>query len=259
MKIEDANQNYSWVLKGNKTIENWEEETYAEKLNKQFGQRINNLEVDRKKMKIVGVLNDFHDGRADGGDDAEVLFRYHKKKAKFLNVKIVTSDWISTLSKIDDAWKKIDDVHPLDAQLYSDKIAYTYHEVAAMIKMISFLAFLAICIACFGLLGMVIFTTETRLKEISIRKVLGASEGNLIYLLSKGFLVLLFVSGAIALPATYLFFDRVAFIEMKNHINIMPLDLLAGFFGVLIIALLMIGSHTLKVARTNPASVLKNE
>jgi len=125
--------------------------------------------------------------------------------------------------------------------------------------MISFLAFLAICIACFGLLGMVIFTTETRLKEISIRKVLGASEGNLIYLLSKGFLVLLFVSGAIALPATYLFFDKVAFMEMKNHINIMPFDLLAGFLGVLIIALLMIGSQTLKIARANPAEVLKSE
>ena len=50
---EDANQNYSWVLKGNKTIENWEEETYAEKLNKQFGQRINNLEVDRKKFETL--------------------------------------------------------------------------------------------------------------------------------------------------------------------------------------------------------------
>ena len=53
VKIEDANQNYSWQLKGNKTIENWEEETYAEKLNKQFGQRINNLEVDRKKFETL--------------------------------------------------------------------------------------------------------------------------------------------------------------------------------------------------------------
>lgn len=217
------------------------------------------LEVDHKKMKIVGVLKDFHYGKADTDDDVGVMFRYHKKKANFLNVKIATSDWISTLSKIDNAWKKIDDVHPLEAQLYSDKIAQSYGEIAAMIKMISFLAFLAICIACFGLLGMVIFTTETRLKEISIRKVLGASEGNLIYLLSKGFLVLLFVSGAIALPATYLFFDRVAFMEMKNHINIKPFDLLVGFFAVLIIALLMIGSHTLKVARANPAEVLKTE
>ena len=53
VKIEDADQNYSWQLKGNKTIENWEEETYAEKLNKQFGQRINNLEVDRKKFETL--------------------------------------------------------------------------------------------------------------------------------------------------------------------------------------------------------------
>lgn len=53
VKIEDADQNYSWLLKGNKTIENWEEETYAEKFNKQYGQRINNLEVDRKKFETL--------------------------------------------------------------------------------------------------------------------------------------------------------------------------------------------------------------
>jgi hypothetical protein len=60
-----------------------------------------------------------------------------------------------------------------------------------MVKVIGFITFLAICIASMGLFGMVVFTTETRLKEISIRKVLGASEGGLIFLLSKGFLILL--------------------------------------------------------------------
>jgi ABC-type antimicrobial peptide transport system permease subunit len=69
-----------------------------------------------------------------------------------------------------------------------------------MIKVIGFLAFLAISIASMGLFGMVVFTTETRLKEISIRKVLGASEEKLVYLLSKGFLFLLCLAALIALP-----------------------------------------------------------
>jgi len=128
-----------------------------------------------------------------------------------------------------------------------------------MLNMIGFLSILAICIASLGLLGMVIFLTETRLKEISIRKVLGASEGKLVYILGRGFVVLLAVAGCIALPLTYLFFDQVAFQEMQNHAPISFTDMFFGFLGVLIIAGFMIGSQAMKIARTNPADVLKNE
>jgi putative ABC transport system permease protein len=126
-------------------------------------------------------------------------------------------------------------------------------------KLTGFVAFLAICIATMGLLGMVVFTTETRLKEISIRKVLGASEGKLIYLLGKGFIMLLGIAAGIAMPVTYLFFERVMFPELENHA---PLSLTEGMIGVLsvmVIAIVMIASQTFKVARTNPAEVLKNE
>ena len=128
-----------------------------------------------------------------------------------------------------------------------------------MLNMIGFLSFLAICIASLGLLGMVIFLTETRLKEVSIRKVLGASDRTLIYILGRGFVVLLAVAGCIALPLTYLFFDQIAFQEMQNHAPISFTDMSIGFIGVLAIAVLMIGSQVIKIARTNPAEVLKNE
>jgi putative ABC transport system permease protein len=213
--------------------------------------------VDKIKMKIVGVMKDFHYGTAESGK-SEVVFRY-AKQGNHLNLKISTTDWLTTLTKIEGAWKKFDDIHPMEGALYTDRIATSYREIQSFIKMIGFLAFLAICIASLGLLGMVIFLTETRLKEISIRKVLGASEGKLIYTLSKGFLILLIISGVIALPATYLFFEQVAFIGMENHIDITLFDMLVGFLSVLLIAMVVIGSQTRKVARANPAEVLKNE
>ena len=214
--------------------------------------------VDHKRMKIIGVMKNFHYGKAESGN-SEVVFRYNKNKGRYLNVKVSTTDWLNTLSKIEAAWKFIDNVHPMEAQLYKERIAVAYRDMSSKLKTIGFLAFLAISISSLGLLGMVIFTTETRLREISIRKVLGASEGKLIYLLSKNFFLLLIISGVIALPLTYLFFDRVAFQEMSNHTTITLIDLLAGFFAALLIALIMIGSQTLKVARTNPAQVLKSE
>lgn len=216
------------------------------------------LTVDGKKMKIIGVTENFHYGRAEDRK-SEAVLRYQKSGEHFLNVKIVSTDWLTTLEKIEKAWKKVDDVHPLSAEFYSDRIARAYHEVSTMIKMIGFLAFLAVCIASLGLLGMVIFMTEMRLKEVSIRKVLGASERRLVLLLGKGFLIMLLIAGAIALPLTYMFITEVVFTEIQNHISIVPFDLLGGFLVVLAIALVMVGSQTMKVTRMNPAEVLKNE
>ncbi|MBC8152417.1 MAG: ABC transporter permease, partial [Bacteroidetes bacterium] len=120
-----------------------------------------------------------------------------------------------------------------------------------------FIAFLAICIASLGLFGMVVFTTETRLKEISIRKVLGASEGGLIYLLSKGFLGLLSLAAFVALPTTYFFFDNVVLNRFAYHQPIGVSELLIGVLGVMLLAFLLIGSQTLKAARANPVKNLK--
>jgi ABC-type antimicrobial peptide transport system permease subunit len=106
---------------------------------------------------------------------------------------------------------------------------------------------------------MVVFTTETRLKEISIRKVLGASERRLIYLLSKGFIVLLAIAALIALPATYILFDKVVLVNFAYHQPIHFTELVIGLLVTLVLATVMIGSQTLKVARSNPAEVLKNE
>jgi ABC-type antimicrobial peptide transport system permease subunit len=215
--------------------------------------------VDGKKLTIIGVLKDFHYGKVDN-DIPPVILRYLSEESEeYINAKITSTDWPATLARIDNAWKKVDKVHPLDATFYDDQIERAYGEFSAMLKIIGFLAFLAICIASIGLLGMVIFTTETRLKEISIRKVLGANEGNLIYLLSKGFLILLAISAAIALPATYFFFDRVVLSNIVYHAPIGISDLLTGVVAVMLVALVMIGSQTLKVARSNPAQVLKSE
>jgi ABC-type antimicrobial peptide transport system permease subunit len=128
-----------------------------------------------------------------------------------------------------------------------------------MIKIIGFLSFLAISIASMGLFGMVVFTTETRLKEISIRKVMGASSGNLVFLLSRGFLSLLSISALIALPVTYFFFENVVLTNFPYHTPVQIAELSVGLLAVLLIAFIMIGSQTMKAARSNPAEVLKGE
>jgi ABC-type lipoprotein release transport system permease subunit len=215
--------------------------------------------VRKKKLTIVGVMKDFHYGSVDKKIEP-VVFQYSADEpAGYINAKILSTDWPSTLERIDKAWRKIDKVHQLDATFYNDQIEQHYSQFSVMLKVIGFLAFLAIGIASMGLFGMVVFTTETKLKEIGIRKVMGASEGNLIYLLGKGFLLLLAIAALIALPATYFFFDKVVLVNFAYHQPIGWMELLAGSLAVMALAFLMIGSQTLKVARTNPAEVLRNE
>jgi len=216
------------------------------------------VKVDGKELTIVGVLKDFHYGTTEKKIEP-VMFRYSANPSGYLNLKITSSDLPATMASIDKAWKKIDRVHPLDAVFYDDQIEHAYSQFSVMVKVIGFIAFLAICIASMGLFGMVVFTTETRLKEISIRKVLGANEGSLIYMLSKGFLILLTLSALIALPATYFLFDKVILINFAYHQPIGWMELLAGAIAIGLLAFMMIGSQTLKAARSNPAEVLKSE
>ncbi|MFN8343612.1 MAG: ABC transporter permease [Spirosomataceae bacterium] len=212
-----------------------------------------------KHLTIVGVVKDFHYGTLE--DKIEPLvFRYSAEESGgYLNLKINSNDLPAVMADIEAIWKKTDKTHPLDAHFYDDQIEEAYRQFSVMVKVIGFLAFLAVCIASMGLFGMVVFTTETKLKEISIRKVLGANEFTLVYLLSKGFLLLLVLSALIALPATYVFFNQVVLTKFAYHQPIGMIELLTGFLAVMMLAFLLIGSQTLKVARSNPAKVLKSE
>jgi len=217
------------------------------------------MTMDGKKLMIIGVVKDFHYGTLEDRIQP-MAFRYSSdERYGYINAKIASTDWPATIATIEKAWREIDMVHPLDATFYDDQIEKAYGEFSIMTRVIGFLAFLAVCISSMGLFGMVVFTTETRLKEISIRKVLGASEGKLIYLLGKGYLFLLAIAAGIALPATYLFFDKVVLANFAYHQPIRWSEIMIGVVAVMAIAFLMIGSKTLKVARSNPAEVLKNE
>lgn len=215
--------------------------------------------MDNKPLTIVGVLKDFHYGTMENKIEPTVFLYSTDMPWGSANVKIQTNDLQATMASIEHAWRKVDKVHPLEADFYDDQIEQAYAQFSVMIKVIGFISFLAICIASLGLFGMVVFTTETRLKEISIRKVLGATEGGLIYLLSKGFLILLGVAALIALPATYIFFDKVILTKFAYHLPMQFYEFLLPLLVLTVLASLLIGSQTLKAARSNPVKNLKTE
>ena len=212
-----------------------------------------------RKMTIIGVMQDFHYGKVDNLIEPAAFLFWTPEDGAVINAKIQSGDLPETMAKMASTWKKIDQVHPFKAAFYDEAIEEAYSEFSTMIRIIGFLSVLAISIASMGLFGMVVFTTETRLKEIGIRKVMGASSGNLVYLLSRGFLTLLALSALIALPVTYLFFENYVLTHFPYHTPVQIAELFAGLAAVLLIALILIGSQTMKAARTNPVQVLKSE
>ncbi|MCB0631614.1 MAG: ABC transporter permease, partial [Lewinella sp.] len=214
--------------------------------------------IDNKPVQIIGVVRDFHYGTVYD-PIRNFAFRQDPAAMNILNLRIATSDVAVTMDRLRAIWKQIDPVHTFEARFYEESIQETYSEYTSMMKIIGFLAVLAISIASFGLLGMVVFTTETRLKEISIRKIFGATERSLVMLLSRGFMVLLLIAGLIAVPLTLYLFDQVVFAGIAFRAPTDIFQLMLGTGLVIGIALLAISSQTIRVARANPAEVLGEE
>ncbi len=214
--------------------------------------------IENETLTIIGVVRDFHYDKLDQGIKS-FGFRNRNNSFYYLNLKLNSTDLPSTMSKIENAWNEIDPVHEFKAQFYDENIESAYSQYVVMGTIVGFLAVLTVSIAALGLLGMAVYTAETRMKEISIRKVLGATEGSLVGLLTRGFMWLLVISAALAIPLTYLFFEQQILNDIENRATIGVLELFTGVIIIFAIGILTIGSQVRRAAKANPAQTLRSE
>ncbi len=212
----------------------------------------------RQELQIVGVVKDFHHGTVKD-DIRPFAFRQVPSDFNYVNVEINTADLPATLREIEQKWAKLDPIHSFRASFFDDHMRHAYMEYETMFKITGFLSFLAISISTLGLLGMVVFTTESRLKEIGVRKVLGASTANLIYLLSHRFLIMFLIAASVAVPGSYLVLEQFVLSEFSYRISPGPLELLCGVAFILFLGGCVVFGLTTMAARTNPAHILRNE
>lgn len=208
-------------------------------------------------VQIIGVLKDFHYDLFMDNIQPLVL-RYDPKNFQYANVKVTGNNLQETVSFLENKWKKIDQVHVFNYKFFDEQLAKTNSIFRDVISIIGFIALLAITISSLGLLGMATFTSETRRKEIGIRKAMGASTNSVLILLSKGFIYLLIVAAAIAIPLSY-YLNRIWLQEFAYRIKLGPSLFLGGILIILILGLFTIGSQTLKAALTNPSAILRDE
>ncbi|WP_462251874.1 ABC transporter permease [Ekhidna sp.] len=215
--------------------------------------------LEDDKLEIVGVVKEFQYIKIHSESEPVAMIQGAPDEFMHLNLVVQSNDIVGFMDKLEAIWSSVDKVHSFDAQFYDELIQEAYDDQATLFKLFGFLAFLAISIASMGLLGMAVFTTETRQKEISVRKVLGATKQQLMIILSKGFVCMLLVAAAIAMPLSYLFFTEMVMVDFVNRITIGPVELLSGVFVVFAIGILTISWQTGKAATTNPAEMLRDE
>ncbi len=208
---------------------------------------------------IVGVVENFHYGTIFNTLQPYAFILDRDREMYYMNVKLNGNDILGTMDKIEKAWTQLYPEEEFYATFYSDAIERTYSGISSSIKTFGLLAFVAISISLLGLLGIAVYTTQSRIKEITIRKVLGASLNNLVLLLSKNFLIIFLISSVVAIPLAYSLFKSLVLRNIEYRISVGFWELAGEALIIIIIALLTIGSQTFRAAKSSPAVNLRDE
>ena len=212
---------------------------------------------DDLEMTVIGIVKNFIFYFPDEPITALVL-RYRPEEFRFVNINFVPGKKEEMKSYLKLTWKKFDQIHEVNYEFFDDAQQELNSQMDGIIGIFSWTCGFVILIALFGLFGMANYTLEMRVKEIGIRKVLGASVSSMVYLLSKDYIKLILYSAVFAIPTSFLFSDMLyQFFAFRPNLNLWVLP--ASLIFILILALMTVGSQTVKAAIANPTETLKEE
>ena len=213
---------------------------------------------DKREVRVVGILKDFHYASLQS-PIGNFFFEYAPENFNYANFRLQSTNKSQAFLEMEAAWKSVGKGDKFKAEFLADQIRDAYSFYNNIMKMWGFLGLLAITIACLGLLGTVVFTIKNRVKEVSIRKVMGASSAGLVYLLSRDFIVLLAIAGIVTIPSVYLFMGWMLQEAQYYNAPIGAFEIVISLAVVLALGLTTIFSQTLKAANTNPVNNLRVE
>lgn len=209
------------------------------------------------RARIVGVTKDFHTDRLDQPIEALILFPWHVQ-VNGADLKIASGNLPAALDKLESVWAEVFPSRTFQFRTVDDYIKEAYIVEDIMLKSIRVFSLVAIVIGCLGLYGLVSFMAVKRTKEIGIRKVLGASLGQILFSFSRRFFLLTVVAFLLAAPLAYWAMD----LWLDNYVFRIPLGwevFAVGLLMTTLLTVLTIGYISFRSARTNPADTLAME
>jgi len=209
---------------------------------------------------VVGVVKDFH-FQSLHQQIAPLVFINNGRfpfPSPSTAVRLEASQFGQGIKDMENVWKKFVKEKPFHFDFLDQQLAEQYHSEQTTRKVFTAFSIMAIFIACIGLLGLATYATQQRIREISIRKILGASVSQIIQMLSKDFLKLVLLASLIAFPFAW-WAMHVWLQDFVYRININPWIFAVAALSVLIVALMTISFQAVKAALTSPVKSLRTE
>jgi len=208
-------------------------------------------------LTIVGVAKDFH-FTSLRNQIKPFAFINNPRRQWYLTLKLSPVNIKRTLAELGKNWKNVSSERPFEFTFLDETFSRLYQSETRFQKVFIAMVVLGIMIACLGLLGLSTFAAQRRVKEIGIRKVLGASVGNVVALLSRDFLKLVIIAFVLSIPiAWYMMHKWLQDFAYRIHIQ-WTVFLVAAIIAVAI-ALITTSGQALKAAITNPVKSLRTE
>jgi putative ABC transport system permease protein len=222
-----------------------------------IGKEISELQERKVTKTVVGVVRDFHVLSLRNALEP-VLFEYRPSDFGYVSVRLHPGKIEETLSFVEAKWKEFDPTGTFDYVFLDEEFNLQYRSDERLNNIFTYFTMIAIFIACLGLFGLASFTAEQRTKEIGIRKVLGASESGIIFLLSREFTKWVGIAMILAWPIAYLVMNRwLQDFAYRTRISLW--SFLFSAVASLAIALLTVGFQAMRAARANPVDSLRYE
>ncbi len=215
---------------------------------------------ERETFKIVGVVKDFNMLSLHTEIKPFAFFKAPKFNwgRKYLLLKLSTSDLTNTIAYIQETYEGHDQKAIFNGWFMDEQLERAYQDEVRMSEIFMVFSGLTIIIACLGLFGLAAFTVERRMKEINIRKVLGADPTHILKILMTEFLVVVMVAGIVAIPIIYKL--MAAWLDnFQYHTDIRIFTLLLGILLTMLIAGFTVSFQAWRAIKTNPAEKLMDE
>lgn len=212
-----------------------------------------------KKGTIIGIVKDYHFKPLDKRIEPLVIFiKPDNLKYLFVRLQPGIQDYSNVVKQFKEIWSKHVPAYPFNYGVLSHIYKQLYKPVDNIETLFKFLSFTAILIACLGLFGLASYSAERKTKEIGIRKVLGASVSNIIKILVREFVILVFIASFIAWPITYFIIQQI-YKNLPYHPPVTIFPFLISILTALIIAVLTVSSQAYKTASKKPVTSLRYE
>lgn len=216
------------------------------------------IDYEKHKYMVVGEVNDFHFQNFQATVGPLVMMGCKPADVEHVYVKVSPGLLSAGHEDVERIWKKLNPNTPFNYYYQDSVFDFYFHLFDQASSVLGAASFIMIVISITGIFGLALLILSKKMKEISIRKVLGAGMGNIVYLLNKEFLIAFSVAVLFGIPISW-YVERGMFNQVTPESEVSPYPFILSLTGLLIMTLISVSWHIFKAHTANPTTYLKEE